>query len=116
MKTSGLAAVLGLKAERSSLSGDGNDLAFVTVSIVDAAGLVVPRTKNHLKFQISGPGKIVGLDNGDATSFEPFQGTEHSAFNGLCLVIIRSTGQPGQITLQASSEPLKAGRITLEAK
>jgi beta-galactosidase len=98
------------------LNADGNDLAFVTVSIVDRAGLVVPRTKNHLKFQLSGPGEIVGLDNGDATSFEPFQGTEHNAFNGLCLVIIRSTGKSGEITLQAGCEPLKSGRVTVQAK
>jgi beta-galactosidase len=116
MKTTGPAAGLALKAERNWLSADGNDLAFVTVSIVDASGLLVPRTKNNLKFQISGQGEIIGLDNVDATSFEPFQGTEHSAFNGLCLAIVRSKGQPGQITLQATSEPLKAGRITLEAK
>ena len=116
VKTTGDAAALALKAERPVLKADGNDLAFVTVSIVDGAGLVVPRTKNHLKFQLSGPGEIVGLDSGDATSFEPFQGTEHNAFNGLCLVIIRSTGQPGEITLQASCEPLKPGRVSVQTK
>jgi len=116
VRTTGPAATLTLKAERNWLKADGDDLAFVTVSIVDDGGLVVPRTKNHLKFQVSGPGEIVGMDNGDATSFEPFQGTEHSAFNGLCLVIVRSTHQPGEITLQATSDGLKNGRISLQAR
>src|SRR5207247_2379939 len=62
------------------------------------------------------PGELGRLDNGDATNFEPFQGTEHSAFNGLCLVIIRATGQPGEITLQAAAEGLKPGRISLKTK
>ena len=116
VKTTGDAAALALKAERPLLKADGNDLAFVTISVVDGAGRVVPRAKNHLKFQLNGPGEIVGLDNGDATSFEPFQGTEHDAYNGLCLVIIRSTGQSGEITLQASCEPLKSGRVAVPAK
>jgi beta-galactosidase len=116
VKTTGPAQALALKAERSLLRANANDLAFITVSVVDKKGLLVPRTNNQLKFQISGPGEIIGLDNGDATSFEPFQGTEHSAFNGLCLVTIRSTGQPGEIALEVVSDGLKPARITLKAK
>jgi len=116
VKTTGPASQLILKPDREVLRADGQDLAFVTISVADRAGLVVPRTKNHLAFEISGPGEIVGLDNGDPTSFEPFQGKEHSAFNGLCLVIIRSTGQPGEIRLQASSASLKPGQLKLRAR
>jgi beta-galactosidase len=116
VRTTGPASGLALKPERNLLKADGNDLAFITVSIVDNGGLVVPRTKNHLKFQVSGAGEIVGMDNGDATSFEPFQGIEHSAFNGLCLVIVRSTGKPGEITLEATSDGLRTGRLSLQAK
>lgn len=116
VKTTGPAAKLLARPDRETIHADGQDLAFVTVSVADRAGLVVPRSKNHLSFEISGPGEIVGLDNGDATSFEPFQGKEHSAFNGLCLVIIRSTGQPGQITLQVGSESLKPARIKIRAR
>jgi beta-galactosidase len=77
--------------------------------------LLAPRANNHVRFEVTGPGEIAGLDNGDATSFEPFQGNEHSAFNGLCLVIIRSTGQPGPITLVARSDSLKQAQIKLHA-
>jgi beta-galactosidase len=116
VKTTGPARQLILKPDRATLHANGQDLAFVTVSVADQAGLVVPPTKNHLVFDVTGPGEIVGLDNGDATSFEPFQGKEHSAFNGLCLVIVRSTGQPGEITLEAKSEALKSGRVKLHAQ
>lgn len=116
VKTTGAPSRVLLKADRDHLHADGQDLGFVTVSIADKASQVVPRSKNHLVFQISGPGEIVGLDNGDATSFEPFQGKEHNAFNGLCLVIVRATGQPGQIVLEAASESLKPARIKLSAR
>ena len=93
-----------------------HDLSFVTVTVADHSGSLVPKTKNHVKFTVTGPAEIVGLDNGDPTSFEPFQGSEHSAFNGLCLVILRSTGPAGSISLTASSESLKPGRVTLRAR
>jgi len=68
---------------------------------------------HHLIFDQSSRRSI---SSGDATSFEPFQGTEHNAFNGLCLVIIGSSGKSGKITLQAGCEPFKSGRVTVQAK
>lgn len=112
MKTTGPAARLLADADRAVIRADGNDLSFVTVIVADKAGLEVPGSKNLLVFKLSGPGEIVGLDNGDATSFEPFQGNEHHAWNGKCLVIIRSkAGNPGDITLSVSSEGLIAADV-----
>lgn len=116
VKTTGPATQLTLTADRSTLHADGTDLSFVTVTVADHSGALVPKTKNHLKFIVTGPAEIVGMDNGDPTSFEPFQGNEHSAFNGLCLVILRSTGPGGPIGLTAFSESLKTGRISLRAR
>ena len=78
-----------------------------TVRIIDAAGLTVPRSHNLVKFSLAGPGEIVAVDNGDATSFEPFQAVQHSAYNGLCLVIVRAKpGPAGTLTLKAASTGL----------
>ena len=107
VRTTGPAAELLLAPERNRIAGDGKDLAYVTVTVADAKGRLVPRSKNHIKFDLSGPGEIVAVDNGDATSFEPFQAKERNAFNGLALVIVRATG-PGQITLTAQADGLKA--------
>jgi beta-galactosidase len=68
---------------------------------------MVPRSKNRIRFEISGPGEIIATDNGDATDLEPFQATNKRAFNGLALAIVRSTGQPGTIRVRASSDGLK---------
>ncbi|MGA2798485.1 MAG: DUF4982 domain-containing protein, partial [Thermoguttaceae bacterium] len=107
MRTTGPAAKLALQPDRNELSADGADLSFVTVSVVDKDGLLVPRSKNRIKFEIEGPGEIVAVDNGDATCHESFQSKEYNAYNGLCLVIIRSkAGQAGSIKLKAQSEGL----------
>jgi len=76
----------------------------------------VPRSKNLVKFEIAGPGEIVAVDNGDATSFEPFQARERKAYNGLALVVVRTkAGEPGVITLKAQSDGLAAAEISLQS-
>ena len=117
MKTTGPAAKLTLQADRAKIAADGQDLSFVTVTVADKDGLLVPRSKNHIKFAVEGPGEIVATDNGDATSFEPFQAPEHNAFNGLALVIVRAkAGQPGTFTVKAEADGLKTGVVRVTSK
>jgi beta-galactosidase len=111
-RTAGRAAKLLLEADRSSIKADGLDLSYVTVTVADARGRLVPRSKNPVRFRISGPGEIVAVDNGDATSFEPFQATERRAYNGLALVIVRAKG-PGPIRLEARSPGLTGAGLLL---
>jgi beta-galactosidase len=116
VNTTGPAAGLRLSPDSATLKADGQDLCYVTATIADKEGLQVPRAKNHVVFEITGPGEVIATDNGDATSFEPFQAREHSAYNGLCLAIIRSTGAPGTIVLKATSPGLKPTQVKLQAK
>jgi beta-galactosidase len=114
VSTTGPAAKLLLKPDRAKIKADRLDLSFVTVSIADKEGRTVPRAKNQVKLQISGPGVVAAVDNGDATSFEPFQASERNAYNGLCLVIVRGkAGEPGTITLTAQSEGLASAQVSV---
>ena len=116
IKTTGPAAKLKLQADRDTLQADGQDLSFITVTVADKNGLLVPRSQNRIRFDITGPGEIVATDNGDATSFESFQSHERDAFNGLCLAIVRTkAGESGKITLRATSEGLTGAEIPLTA-
>jgi beta-galactosidase len=116
VRTTGPAARLTLHADHDRVRADGQDLSFVTVRIADKDGLLVPRSKNHVKFGISGPGEIAAVDNGDATSFEPFQATERNAYNGLCLVIVRAkAGETGTIVLKAESENLTSAELPIRS-
>ncbi|HWV99816.1 MAG TPA: beta-galactosidase GalB [Candidatus Acidoferrum sp.] len=115
VETTGSANKLMLQADRSTIDADGQDLSFVTVAIADWAGRQVPRSKNHVSFELTGPGEIVAVDNGDATSFESFQGKERNAYNGLCLVVVRSTGQPGEIAVKASALALQPAEVKIKS-
>jgi beta-galactosidase len=114
VKTAGAPASLELTPDRTKIRADGRDLSFVTVRITDKDGLTAARADNRIKFTLDGPGEIVATDNGDPTSFESFQSPERKAFNGLCLVIVRSkSGQPGTIKLRAESTSLQNATVTL---
>ena len=115
VKTAGEPAKLKLEPDRSTISADGKDLSFVTVTVTDKTGLMAPRADNQIHFDIEGPGEIVATDNGDPTSFESFQSHDHKSFNGLCLVIVRGkAGQPGKISLTAKADGLKLGTATIK--
>jgi beta-galactosidase len=102
--------------DRATINADGRDLSFITLSVTDEQGRIVPTAIDKIRFTVSGPGEIVATDNGDPTSFEPFQSHQRNAFNGLCLVIVRAkTGQTGRIELKADADSLKPATISIQS-
>jgi beta-galactosidase len=117
MRTAGAAAKCQLEADRPAIAADGADLGFVTLTIVDKNGIPVPRSHNHVKFSVIGPGEIVATDNGDATSFEPFQSPQHDAYNGMALAIVRAKpGAAGPIIVQATADGLETGTAKIAVR
>ncbi len=115
VKTAGPATALTLAPDRSLIAAGRKDLSFVTVTIRDQSGTLVPRSKNFVSFTVSGPGEIVATDNGDATSHASFQSPNIKAYNGLALAIIRAIG-PGRITVTAKSDGLTEATVVIEGR
>jgi len=107
---------LALDLGQNGIAADGQDIAMVAVSIVDSQGRVVPLASNEVAFSVTGPGKLIGLGSGDPSNHESDKATQRKAFNGLVRAIVQSTAQAGEITLQASSQGLQTGRITINTK
>jgi len=117
MVTTGKAYQLSVSADHSAVRADGSDLIFVTVRIEDKDKLLVPRSSNLVNFSIEGPGKIVAVDNGDATSHDPFLASYRKAYNGMCLVIVKADkGAIGSFTLKAVSKGLKGSEVVIGIK
>ena len=106
VKTAGEAAQLQLDVwtqnDRGSLRADGQDLAFVTVSLTDADGTLIPAAADQLLFTIEGAGSFRAACNGDATSLEPFTQPAMRLFNGQLVVVVQAARQPGMLTLTVS--------------
>jgi beta-galactosidase len=116
LRTVGDPAKLHLTADRSVLKADGEDLSFITVEAVDAQGRPEPNATQEVKFTMSGPGTIIAVGNGDGRSQEPYQGNQRSLFNGRALVIVRTSGTPGSIRLEASAPGLTGDSVTIRTE
>jgi beta-galactosidase len=108
-ETTGPAARLVLAADRETIAADGQDVAVVTVRVVDADGRVVPVADDRAMFRVTGPGRIIGVGNGDPSSHEADKGTVRRAFNGLCMAIVQSTKEPGEVQVEAAAPGLAPG-------
>ncbi len=117
VRTAGEPAALRLTPNRTRLAADGDDLAFVTVDVLDTEGNLCPRADSACVFALEGPAEIAGVGNGDATSIEPFIASERRAFNGKCMVIVRTVkGGGGKIVLSASSDGLCGAAVELASE
>lgn len=114
--TTGPAAAIRLTADRTSINTQWDDLAHVVVEIVDSMGRIVPTADNEVVFALRGPGRILGLDNGQADSHESYQGDRRKAFAGRALALIQSAGQPGELRLTASSPSLTTASVTISTQ
>lgn len=82
------------------LKADGNDLAFITVSLLDQDGNECPLADDELTFEVSGAGIFKAACNGDATSLDPFTLPQMKLFSGKLVVIVQSKKQKGDITIK----------------
>ena len=97
--TAGNPAQLVLEADRTTLKADGDDMAFITVSMADANGVFCPTADDELTFEVTGAGVFQAACNGDATSLQPFTEPQMRLFSGQLVVIVRTTKNAGDITL-----------------
>ena len=105
IRTAGAPARIVLKADRSNISSKGEDLSFVTVSVVDKDGNPCPTATNNMKFNVSGAAKFRAACNGDATSLVAFNSTEMPLFSGELVVVVEAL-RHGNATLTVSADGL----------
>ena len=112
MRTVGDPAALKLTVE-PKLADDPGALAWVQVDVVDARGVRNPLAMNRVNFRLDGPGKILGVGNGNPHEFEAFTKTaSHPLFFGKAMAVVRRDG-PGELTLTVSSEGLTPARAAI---
>lgn len=115
-ETVGAPAGIRLTPDRANIRADGEDVSILTVEIVDAQGRVAPVADNEVSFQVNGPGRIIGVGNGDPSCHEPDKSSQRRAFNGLAQVIVQAMKQPGEISLTASSPALAPASVVIRAE
>ena len=114
VETTGAPASVQLSAVRSTLIPDGEDTLPVAVAVLDAQGRVVPTASNMVTFSVRGAGVNAGVGNGDPASHELNLANTRSAFNGLCMVLVKADTHSGGVALEATSPGLTGARMNLK--
>ena len=112
IRTAGAPARIVLKADRNNISSKGEDLSFVTVSVVDKDGNPCPTATNKMKFNVSGAAKFRAACNGDATSLVAFNSTEMPLFSGELVVVVEGLKR-GAATLSVSADGLTTATLPI---
>ena len=112
------AAPKGLKltVDRSDINASRNDLAYVTVEVVDKDGQRVPDAEIPLTFSVSGAGELAGHASAVPNQPASFRGPVRETYEGRCLVILRPTGKSGPITLKVEADGLKPATVKVDAR
>ncbi|MBQ9666849.1 MAG: DUF4982 domain-containing protein [Bacteroidaceae bacterium] len=120
VKTAGTASDIQLTgdlgADIKPLKADGEDMTFITVSILDKDGNLVPDAANQLNVSVTGAARFKGICNGDATSLEVFTKPTMKAFHGQLIIGIQSNGQKGKAIVKVSGKGLKPATVTIQAE
>lgn len=114
VRTAGKPYALRLECDRDSIARDGEDLAYVTVSVVDKDGNIVPSDTREVFASVSGAGEFRAIANGDPCSLELFHLPHMHLFAGKLTVIVRSKANAdGPVLLKVNAKGLKAAEMEL---
>lgn len=97
-----------LHADKDKLIANGTDLIFVEITMEDEDGNVVENANNRVRVEVTGAGRLIGLDNGDSTDYDPYKGVSRRLFSGKLMAIIGATLEPGKIQIKVSSKGLES--------
>ncbi|WP_251622871.1 beta-galactosidase GalB [Odoribacter lunatus] len=114
--TAGTPHHLELTADRTILQANGQDLAFITVKVVDKNGNLCPDASQLIHFKVKGAGTYRASANGDATCIKQFHKPEMTAFKGMLTAIVQSSETSGSIQFEANAKGLKSGTLILKSK
>ncbi|SEP05119.1 beta-galactosidase [Flavobacterium sp. CF108] len=116
IKTAGDPYKIVLDADRQTIKADGEDISFVTVSVVDKNGIPCPTAVNELQFKVTGAATYRAACNGDATSLEIFHQNKMKLFSGKLVVLVKAVKTAGAIQLEVTGKGLQKGKINLKSE
>lgn len=113
VKTAGSAARLTVSVNREKMEANGSDLAYLTVNVEDANGVVVPTAKNRVTFKVEGSGVLAGLDNGVQADHQSFRDGDRAAHAGQLVGIVRAAKNAGSVKVTVSAEGLEPATVEI---
>lgn len=104
-----------LKSDKDTLLANGVDMAFVEISTKDMDGYPVENARDRVFVEVTGEGRLVGLDSGDSTDYEEYKGTSKKLFSGMLIAYIASTKTAGDINIKVTGNGIKEANLLLRS-
>jgi hypothetical protein len=114
VQTVGEAVRLQVTADRTEIRADGQDLAFLDISLVDERGTLHPGRDRRVTVTVTGAGVLQGLGSADPRSTDDYTGTECGTFGGHALAVVRAAGE-GPIEVSVSAPDCEPVLVTVTA-
>ena len=111
--TAGEAKKLKVDVDRTKITANGEDLSYLTVSVTDDKGNLVPNADNKVTFEVSGDGVLAGVDNGRPVDHQSYRDDNRKAFSGQLVGIVQSTKSAGTITVKVKAEGMEDQTVTI---
>ncbi|WP_295620551.1 Ig-like domain-containing protein, partial [uncultured Intestinimonas sp.] len=111
--TTGAPSRLEVEADRAAIDADGDDLSYITISVLDAAGEPVNTDDVEISLSIEGDGEIVGVDNGRQPDHTSYQSLQRNTGAGKLVAVVQSTEDAGSFTVTAAADGVTAGSVTV---
>jgi beta-galactosidase len=115
LATSGAPVALRATVDRAHVRADRNDLAYVRIEVVDAAGTVVPAARPEIRARVEGPGELAAVASADPWDLAGYRGPVRKPYRGVAQAIVRPTGA-GRVGVTITAEGLAPARVEIVAR
>jgi beta-galactosidase len=115
LTTTGKVSNLDLSAERNTIQASHQEIVYVTLSATDEENRLVPNATLPVEITLDGEGTLLAAGNGSPFIEGSIQDNEFNLHRGRGLIIIRSTGKAGNISLTVKSYKGLYDQINIKA-
>jgi len=105
-----------ISVDKLLVTANQHDVVHLEIDVVDEKGHFVPSAANRLNFNVTGPGRLIGVENGDILDLEPHKVPTRKAFMGKVLALIQATDKAGDIKVTVSGEGLKSQQVVIKSQ
>ena len=114
-KTAAAVSAVKLLPDRMELHADGRSLVHLEINLVDSAGTHNPQADNRVRIEVSGGGRLIGIENGDVLELQSTKDNNRKAFHGKLMALVQSNGDFEPIKIHVSSDDLPSQEVFIEA-
>jgi hypothetical protein len=114
LKTTGTPSIISAKCDAAAIRADKQDIARIYVNITDIDGNTVYNAENEITCTVSGPVKLIGMEDANPQNTEDYKGIKHKTYHGKVLIFVQSLDKSGKATITLSSVGLKSATVSLD--